>query len=102
MLLRGDIMGYAIQYATGVTKKYPHKKRRGKPNKKTLLGLIVVTVIAVTLVHIPAVRRLVLPGDPEMTERAIIKMVDEWQAGESLSEAVTTFCHEVINGGLQN
>ncbi len=95
-------MGYAIQYAAGVTKKYPHKKRRGKPNKKTLLGLIVVTVIAVALVHIPAFRRLVLPGNPEITERAIIKMVDELQAGEGLGEAVSTFCREVINGGLQN
>ena len=93
-------MGYAIQYTTGTAKKYPLKRKIRLHKKKTVLAVCGVIAVLAALMQISAVRRLLLPGDPVITERAIVKMVDELQAGEGLQEAVTAFCREVIQGGF--
>lgn len=93
-------MGYAIQYDTAATKKYPMKRRNiSLKGKKVCLAVVSIILIAV-LLQFSAVRRFLLPGDPVVTERAITKMVDELQAGDGLQEAITTFCREVINNDL--
>ncbi len=100
MLHRGDIMSYDIRYDSVTTKKYP-AKRRAHSNRKRILLIFGGVVAALTVaMHITAIRRLLLPGDPVVTERAIIKMVDELRAGEGVTEAFSTFCNEVIQGGI--
>ena len=93
-------MGYAIEYANGETVKSAVKKKVFSRKKKIICIVCGAVVVAFALLHINAVRRFLLPGNPEITERAIVKMVDELKAGEGLYSAVTTFCQEVIRGGL--
>ena len=54
---------------------------------------------------IPQVRaallELLLPGDPEVTATALERLVETVSEGESIQTALTEFCREIIEHGLQ-
>ena len=95
-------MSYAIRYDAGTTKKYPLKRKKYTKHRKGLLIVGFLLAIVLLSACITPVRRFLLPGDPVVTESAIIKMADELQAGEGLQEAFSTFCQEVIRGSSVN
>lgn len=97
--LIGDGMSYNIQYEVVTVRQYPTARKRRKYSK-VLVVVGVAFAALIVLLHITATRRLLLPGDPVVTERAIVKMADELRAGEGLQEAFSAFCQEVIQGGL--
>ena len=43
-------------------------------------------------------QRILLPGEPGITEAALIGMVEGLQAGEGVGEALTAFCRQIIHG----
>jgi hypothetical protein len=49
----------------------------------------------------PDIRKHLLPGDPEITEAALGQLIGDIQNGERFSEAITTFCREIIDSALE-
>ncbi len=92
-------MSYCIEYTSGVSKKYPMKTKQ-KIKKQTVIAIV--SVVTVALLCLPVVResvkQLLMPGDPVITEAAFISMVEQLGAGESVYDAVTVFCKEIIQG----
>lgn len=86
-------MGYRIVY--------------GKQEKKIIspkkIGLIISAILVFAMLLWPsgrnAVRNLILPGDADVTAAALQKLVSELGEGQSIGEAVTVFCQQIIAGG---
>ena len=46
-------------------------------------------------------RRCLIPGEPTVTEALFADMLSEIRAGEPVEEAVTAFCRELMEYGIQ-
>lgn len=88
-------MGYTIQYEPEKNRKYPllsqKRVRAGMP--------LIAAVSLVALLGIGIRTGWLIPGDPQVTADAFTQMVDSLQAGESVKDAVTVFCTEVLEHG---
>ena len=62
-------------------------------------------LLFVTACLIPQARAvlldLLLPGDPEVTSMALERLVQAVSEGEAIQTALTDFCREIIDHGLQ-
>ncbi|MBQ7340855.1 MAG: hypothetical protein IJW41_01635 [Oscillospiraceae bacterium] len=38
-----------------------------------------------------------LPGDPDKTQAALATLTEDIRAGESLGQAITAFCQEIVD-----
>ncbi len=94
-------MSYQIQYKTVGRKKYAKYKPTVRLTRLRAVLLVVATALLFLSFHITRVRYLFLPGDPVVTEQAIGNMVDALRSGESVGDAVTTFCQEILKNGMQ-
>lgn len=89
-------MAYQIRYGP-VKRKAPTDRR-----KKAGCWLLVTLCAAVLLIGIQfsgigkTIWNWILPGDAAVTGAALNTMVEEIRAGESVSDAVTAFCREII------
>ena len=90
-------MSYQIQYESEKNKQYPMERKSALP-KRYLVGAIIVALV-VSVISVPSVRELLIPGDPEVTGAAFSQMIDNLQEGDSVGEAVTAFCREIIQNG---
>lgn len=91
-------MAYKIEYGPGGMEKRPVK-----PPKRRLTGVTAgafCLFLLLTLLFWPkgrtALRDIVLPGDPEVTAEALRDLTSDLREGEGLSDAVTAFCHQII------
>lgn len=91
-------MAYRIEYGSAGNQRKPLHPKPPMPGiKATLFILVLVTgAIAIKVVGLTWVRDILLPGDPEITATALQNMTDGLRSGESLLDAVTTFCREII------
>ena len=93
-------MGYRITYENGVIRKQTLKKRRIMW-KRWSVGTV--TAILAIALMVPQgrswFRDLLLPGDEEVTAAALEGMVSDLRDGQSIGEALETFCKEIIAGG---
>lgn len=92
-------MAYIINYeCTSVTKER-NKSERKISNKAflvaTLISLIVL-VWVITPVRVAVLDRF-LPGKGEVTRKAVDQFVSDVKNGDSVKEAFTDFCFEIIN-----
>lgn len=94
-------MGYRIEY--GSTTKYERRTAFpfGRINAMTVLFLI--AFLLLTGVFWPEgaamLRRIFIPGDPEVTTAAISSMLDQLHEGEPVVEVIADFCGEIIAHG---
>lgn len=89
-------MGYRILYDN-------EKMRIEKENRKTfhvkvtsVLLVCLLVIGSLKLIGWDKLKHYLLPGDPEVTESAFICMVENIRSGESVKDAITTFCVEII------
>ena len=94
-------MSYSILYAAGPHDKYKPRKRSGRVSKILSAAMILAAVAALAVFRRP-IGRALLPGDPEVTERAAEQLVESLKNGENMQDAVTAFCIEVLKDGLQD
>lgn len=91
-------MGYSIQYEAPKTAMQKYVQPRKKP-----VMLIVFLVILVACSLIPQaghwLQQLVFPGSSEQTLAILEQSVADIRAGESVKEAIYTFCREIIANG---
>ena len=91
-------MGYRIDY--GLQKKIPISQRRKRGGTGILIGIgAVLAVMALRLTGFGEVLwHWILPGDPEVTQTALTAMIEDIRNGSELSDAITAFCREILNG----
>jgi hypothetical protein len=61
--------------------------------------LLVVAAVTVKSVGLQWVREVLLPGDPAVTAAALEGFVLDIKEGDTLVDAITAFCQEIVNGG---
>ena len=92
-------MAYRIDYGSGATHRRPIRRYFTAATVKT--GLIILFLIAAALTvkfyGLNWVKEVLLPGDPKTTETALHNMTEGLQSGESILEAVTAFCQEIVD-----
>lgn len=95
-------MGYCISYEDSGLKKPIRKHNKFQKTAILKLGMIVTSVLFILTLHQSSdLRRLFLPGNKQITERAIVELVESLYQGEKFDEAITTFCREIIDNGNQ-
>lgn len=97
-------MAYNIRYVSfGEEKKQP---KEAQWRKRIGAGLLIVVLLigAMTVKHrgLPWVTEYLLPGDPAVTAAALEEMVMDLRDGESLHDAVTAFCREIMEHGAKD
>lgn len=101
-------MAYQISYGQdAVERKKKREFRMPRSSRGGLMRLCAAAVILLIAVvcMIPQVRmalwELLLPGDPEVTTTALERLVQAVSEGEAIQTALTDFCREIIDHGLQ-
>ena len=91
-------MGYIITYDGEEPGKIPTIRRRSRLPALTFAFLL--AFLLLTKLFWPAgtdkLRRILLPGDPDVTAHAATALVDDLRTGEPVGEAVKTFCGEIL------
>lgn len=91
-------MGYRVEYG-------PHRKkdapRRWSHLKIQILTTVFLLIFAFGVREIwpegdAKLKELLLPGQPSVTESAFENLVADLKEGDSLGDAVTAFCREII------
>lgn len=90
-------MSYRIVYGKQ-TQRYSVRRF---PHRKSVV-YIVCTLLLFVCLHVTgvsaAIWRFLLPGDPAVTEAALIGMIQDISGGSDLSNSITAFCKEILNG----
>lgn len=85
-------MGYMIQYEPEKNKKYPMRKNADR----NVSASVLVALILVVCLGIGLRTGLLLPGDPQVTANAFSQLVTNLTEGESIHDAMSAFCVEVL------
>ena len=91
-------MDYQIIYNPDKNSKFPIRKKHTK-STRLLLILVLIATICITASNATVKRTLrsvFLPGDPDATEAAIVNLVENIKEGETVKDAVTAFCIEIL------
>ena len=90
-------MAYSIQYDPEYNSRFPIKPFN-KVWTKLASYLLIVSVLILCLFGYAreTVKSWLLPGDPTVTEDALISMVEDIRAGEPIGDAITAFCLEIL------
>ncbi len=93
-------MSYNITYDPQQKKRYPAKRKPSKgPYRAAVLLLLAALALLLANPRLSKpLRNFLLPGDPQVTKTAIDSMAEDLRTGESLGDAVTAFCREIIHG----
>lgn len=89
-------MAYRIKYnLVGPDRQTTQKSKRTR-TIITILGIAGLVTIALRL---PWAQNLLLPGDAAVTAAALESLAKNLQQGESLMDAITVFCRNIIAHG---
>ena len=88
-------MSYSIAYSPDLNKKYPIVKSKRRKFPKKLLILIMICITTYILMQCN-VLRYIMPGDPDVTMSALSTLVQDVGSGDSVKDAIMTFCEEII------
>ena len=91
-------MAYRIDYGT------PIRNTRAELRKNRIFSwitiicvlILVISAIAVKQQGLPWVETYLLPGDPAVTAAALDALAEDLRTGESLTQAISTFCREIM------
>ena len=79
-------MAYRIEYAGK------------KKNRRFLFWLLLPTALALLAIPRQTLGQWLLPGDPEVTARALSELVESLRQGSNAGAAVTAFCKSIVRG----
>ena len=88
-------MSYTIKYSPEEVKRYPLVKKQRNYKIWIVLCLTFVAILCMRIYGIPD---FLIPGDPDITKAAADVMLELIKEGETLGDAFTVFCEEVIHG----
>ena len=90
-------MGYRISYQN--IGNIP-KSRSGERKKLVLILSAVALCLGVLIAGRNTLLQWILPGDPEVTGRALETIIQSLQNGTQFQDALTAFCREIIAYGF--
>lgn len=92
-------MGYMIQYSPEDNGKYPNKATiQGKRIFLRIVKLMIISVLLFATIHYRhKLVQWLLPGDGETTLIALESFSERLRDGESVKDAVTAFCSEILS-----
>ena len=90
-------MSYQIHYETEKSRMYPMKTVR--ISRKRIITYVGIGILIIALLSIRESRGFFIPGDPEETREAFSQLIDDLRSGDTLGDAVMTFCKEIIPDG---
>ena len=93
-------MSYSIEYNPELKRKYPKGKAQRHFLTRKLIYLLVFFAASYLLIQSKAYHYL-LPGNPDVTISAFSTMVERVGDGTSMTDAVRSFCEEIIWNGIQ-
>lgn len=92
-------MAYKIQYSPQFGAQYPEKMKR-QSSWKWIAG-IVLTLLMIGILVNPnyrsIVKEILIPGDAEVTVKAVETLAQNLKDGVSIQNAVTAFCAEILD-----
>lgn len=91
-------MGYRICYDCAGKYAVGKRKRYNGLLAAFLVVLLVFGAAAVKLAGLEWVQEVLLPGDAAVTAAALDGFVQNIKGGETLADAITAFCQEILNG----
>jgi len=90
-------MSYRIVYG----KQTPRYSCRRFTRKKAIIFIVCIAILLIGL-RLSGLGQVlwhfILPGDPDVTEAALIGFVENLYSGADLSDTVTVFCREILHG----
>ena len=91
-------MAYRIDYGSAGNQRKPLQSKLSPTVIKSMLFVLTLVAGAVTIkvIGLEWVQNVLLPGDPAVTAAALQNMTDGRRSGDSLVDAVTTFCREIV------
>ena len=91
-------MGYRIEYGSQgeLRKPLDHKRSYSAIAAAVCVLALVAGAIAIKHAGLSWVQEVLLPGDPAVTAAALENMVENIKEGNSIAEAVTAFCREIV------
>ena len=91
-------MPYRIDYGSAGNQRKPLRAKLSSPAIKTSLVILafVTGAVVIKIFGLTWVQEILLPGDPEVTAAALHNMTDGLRNGDSLLDAVTAFCREIV------
>ena len=92
-------MGYRVVYGKTLEKTQFKDKKQQTTKQIAVWAVALFAAIGICWIgwsH-PDIRHYLLPGDPEITGEALDQLIDNIKDGDSLSDAVTAFCKEIID-----
>jgi hypothetical protein len=94
-------VGYKISYENGgaKTEKITKSKFSRKQNVFRFGVFIVTAVLLLVLHRSKSFCRFFIPGNPEVTEAAVVEFVESVRQGNRFEDAVTAFCQQIIDNG---
>ncbi len=90
-------MGYRILYDN---ERMQINRDNSKHFGSRIISVMLICLLvlgSLKLIGWDKVKHYMLPGDPAVTETAFNSMIESIRAGESVKDAVTAFCVEIID-----
>ena len=87
-------MSYRIAYDTGNNKKYFRKQKNYV--LKWVIGICIAFMIWFAFGG--SIQKLLLPGDPVITQKALATLLESLNDGEGIYSAVQAFCGDILQG----
>ena len=95
-------MGYRVYYSPEDNKKYPKTNKHGNDRYLGYFAVVIAAVITLTVPRLRSnLRKWLIPGDEAVTREVFSQMVEDVRDGESVGEAVITFCQEILDNGKE-
>lgn len=93
-------MGYRILYGKEMLKEHIDSPVPRLKRKNLLIWFMIACLLLIFVISgSEAGWRGLLPGNPDVTERAVCTFVSDLSEGESFKDAITAFCMEIIENG---
>lgn len=89
-------MGYRMEYGTGNQDAVFHRIGNGKKRAWSMV-IIVAALLLGGYVYRSEIVNFLLPGDPDVTRKAIRVFVSELREGERATDAFEAFCRTIIH-----
>ncbi len=91
-------MGYRIQY--GQTLQKVEIRETGHRSKRRVLPIVLIlgclACVGLFMSQPDFLRDIILPGNAEVTETALINLAEDVRSGETVKDAIAAFCREII------
>jgi hypothetical protein len=89
-------MAYQISYCGKMSKAVCRPNKETRPLYKWLLVSVIAMLLVGALLR-KDVRRIFLPGNPDITEKALYDLAADIQEGQPVSDAFMVFCRQILD-----